>query len=198
MTTPLQKKSRLFISIPLPEFLKDALQECQEWLSSYPEMSKINNWIEPSNFHITLHFLGDIAQNKIPSLQEIVNQTAQKFPLSLIMKDIGTFEENELPNVLWVGIEKNNEQLKNIYQELAKKLQDLEIESEIDFKNTNFENYTPHVTLAYIRTDNETKKAIQERLKKILVGEIGTWESNQIELISSTHTRDGSIYKVIN
>lgn len=198
MTTPLQKKSRLFIAIPLPEFLKDALVECKEWLSSYPEMEAIKNWIEPSNFHITLHFLGDISQNKIPRLQEIVSQTAQKFPLSLTMKDIGTFEENELPTVLWVGIEKNNEQLKNIYQELAKKLENLEIDSEINFRNTNFENYTPHVTLAYIRTDNETKKAIQERLKKIMVGEIGTWESTQIELVSSTKTTNGSMYKVIN
>ncbi len=193
MTTPLQKKSRLFIAIPLPEFLKDALQECREWLSSYPEMKEIKNWIAPSNLHITLHFLGDISEKKIPYLQEIVNQTAQKLPLSLTMKDIGTFEENELPNSIWVGIEKN-EQLKTIHQELTKKLEDLEIELE----STSFENYNPHVTLAYIDANNETKKAIKERLKKILVGEIGVWENSKIELISSTKTTEGSVYKVIS
>ena len=193
MTTPLQKKYRLFIAIPLPEFLKEALQECQEWLSSYPEMKTIKNWIEPSNLHITLHFLGDIAESKIPYLQEIVNQTAKQFPLTLTMRDLGTFENNELPNVLWVGIDKN-ETLSNLYKEVAKKIEELDVELE----NTNFENYNPHVTLAYIRADDEAKKAIKERLKKILVGEIGVWESNEIELINSTKTKQGSVYKVIN
>ena len=193
MTTPLQKISRLFIAISLPEFIKDALQECREWLSSYPEMKTIQNWIEPSNLHITLHFLGNISHQKISQIQELVNQTAEKYTLLLTMKDIGTFEKNELPNVLWVGIDKN-EQLNNLYEELAKKLEELDIEIE----NTTAEDYIPHVTLAYLRTDDETKKIIKERLKKIIVGEIGVWQSNQIELISSTQTSEGSVYKVIS
>ncbi|WP_338761677.1 RNA 2',3'-cyclic phosphodiesterase [Bernardetia sp. ABR2-2B] len=193
MTTPLKKKSRLFIAIPLPQFLKEALQECQEWLSSYPEMKEIKNWIEPSKMHITLHFLGDISHQRISQIQEIVNQTAKEFPLTLTMKDIGTFEKNGLPYVLWVGINKN-ETLSNLYQEIAKKLEEIDVEVE----NTSAENYNPHVTLAYLRTDNEVKKAIKKRLKKILVGEIGVWDSNQIELISSTQTREGSVYKVIS
>jgi 2'-5' RNA ligase len=193
LTTPLQKTFRLFIAIPIPQFLKDALQECQEWLSSYPEMKSIKNWIEPSKMHITLHFLGDISHKKIPQLQEIINQTAKEFPLLLTMKDIGTFENNELPHVLWVGILKN-EMLSNLYEKLAQKLEDIGIEIE----NTNAENYMPHVTLAYIRTDDPTKKAIKERLQKIMVGEIGVWDSNEIELISSTQTKEGSVYKVIN
>lgn len=193
MTTPLQKTSRLFIAIPLPQFLKDALQECQEWLSSYPEMKEIKNWIEPSKMHITLHFLGEISHQKISQIQEVVNQTAKEFPLLLTMKDIGTFEKNELPQVLWVGILKN-EVLSNLYEKLAQKLEDIGV----DIENTKAENYTPHVTLAYLRTDDETKKAIKERLNKILVGEIGVWDSNEIELISSTQTEEGSVYKVIS
>lgn len=193
MTTPLQKTSRLFIAIPLPEFLKDALQECQEWLSSYPEMKSIKNWIEPSNMHITLHFLGEISHQKISQIQEVVNQTAKEFPLLLTMKDIGTFEKNELPHVLWVGILKNAA-LSNLYEKLAQKLEAIDVEIE----NTNAENYTPHVTLAYLRTDDQTKKAIKERLQKIMVGEIGVWDSNEIELISSTQTEEGSVYKVIS
>ncbi|WP_338789847.1 RNA 2',3'-cyclic phosphodiesterase [Bernardetia sp. MNP-M8] len=193
MTTPLQKTSRLFIAIPLPEFLKDALQECQEWLSSYPEMKEIKDWIEISKMHITLHFLGDVSHQKISQIQEIVSQIAKQAPLTLTMKDIGTFEKNELPYVLWVGILKN-EALSDLYEKLAQKLEEIDIEIE----NTNVENYNPHVTLAYIRTDDETKKAMKERLQKIIVGEIGVWESNKIELLSSTPTREGSVYKVIS
>ncbi|WP_338814745.1 RNA 2',3'-cyclic phosphodiesterase [Bernardetia sp. Wsw4-3y2] len=193
MTTPLQKTSRLFIAIPLPEFLKDALQECQEWLSSYPEMKEIKDWIEISKMHITLHFLGDVSHQKISQIQEIVSQIAKQAPLTLTMKDIGTFEKNELPYVLWVGILKN-EALSDLYEKLAQKLEEIDIEIE----NTNVENYNPHVTLAYIRTDDETKKAMKERLQKIIVGEIGVWDSNKIELLSSTPTREGSVYKVIS
>lgn len=193
MTTPIQKKTRLFIAIPLPKFLKEALQECQEWLSSYPEMKEVKNWIEPSKMHITLHFLGDISHQKISHIQEIVNQATKEFPLTLTMKDIGTFEQNELPNVLWVGIDKN-EALSNLYEKIAKELEKIDVEIE----NVSAENYNPHVTLAYIRTDDETKKAIKERLKKILVGEIGVWDSNEIELINSTQTEEGAVYKVIS
>jgi 2'-5' RNA ligase len=193
LTTPLQKTSRLFIAIPLPEFLKDALQECQEWLSSYPEMKAINNWIEPSNMHITLHFLGDISPQKISQIQKIIKETQAKFPLTLTMKEIGTFEDNNLPDVLWVGILKN-EALSNLYQKLAQQLESIDLKIE----NTNVESYNPHVALAYIRTDDETKKTIQERLKKIMVGEIGVWDSNEIELISSTQNKEDSVYKVIS
>lgn len=192
MTAPLQKTSRLFIAIPLPQFLKDALQECQEWLSSYPEMKSIKNWIEPSKMHITLHFLGDISYQKISQIQEVVNQTAKEFPLLLTMKDIGTFEKNELPDVLWVGILKN-EALSKLYEKLAQKLEAIDVEIE----NTDAKNYTPHVTLTNLRTDDKAKKAIKERLQKIMVGEIGVWDSNAIELISSTQTQEGSVYKVI-
>jgi len=192
LTAPLQKTSRLFIAIPLPQFLKDALQECQEWLSSYPEMKSIKNWIEPSKMHITLHFLGDISYQKISQIQEVVNQTAKEFPLLLTMKDIGTFEKNELPDVLWVGILKN-EALSKLYEKLAQKLEAIDVEIE----NTDAKNYTPHVTLTNLRTDDKAKKAIKERLQKIMVGEIGVWDSNAIELISSTQTQEGSVYKVI-
>ncbi|AFM04303.1 2'-5' RNA ligase [Bernardetia litoralis DSM 6794] len=191
MTPPLQKTSRLFIAIPLPQFLKEALQECQEWLSSYPEMKVIKNWVETSKMHITLHFLGDVSHQKISQIQEIVNQIAKEFPLTLTMKDFGTFRNNELPHVLWVGIDKN-EALANLHEKLAQKLEAIDLEIE------NSENYNPHVTLAYIRTNDEAKKAIKERLKKILVGEIGVWDSNEIELISSTQTQEGSVYKVIS
>jgi len=192
LTAPLQKTSRLFIAIPLPQFLKDALQECQEWLSSYPEMKSIKNWIEPSKMHITLHFLGDISYQKISQIQEVVNQTAKEFPLLLTMKDIGTFEKNELPDVLWVGILKN-EALSKLYEKLAQKLEAIDVEIE----NTDAKNYTPHATLTNLRTDDKAKKAIKERLQKIMVGEIGVWDSNAIELISSTQTQEGSVYKVI-
>lgn len=193
MTTPLQKNYRLFIAIPLPQFLKDALQECQEWLASYPEMKAINNWTEPSKMHITLHFLGEVSHQKIAQLQQIIKEAETKYPLTLTMKDLGTFEKNDLPYVLWVGILKN-EALSNLYQELAQKLEALDLKIE----NTNAQNYNPHITLAYLRTDDEAKKEIKERLKKIMVGEIGVWESNKIELISSTQTTEGAVYKVIN
>lgn len=173
--------------------MKEALQECQEWLSSYPEMKEVKNWIEPSKMHVTLHFLGDISHQKISHIQEIVNQATKEFPFTLTMKDIGTFEQNELPNVLWVGIDKN-EALSNLYEKIAKELEKIGVEIE----NVSAENYNPHVTLAYIRTDDETKKAIKERLKKILVGEIGVWDSNEIELINSTQTEEGAVYKVIS
>ena len=193
MTTPLQKTARLFIAIPIPQFLKDALQECQEWLSSYPEMKGIKNWIAPSKMHITLHFLGNISHQKISQLQEVVNQMIKEHPLLLTMKDIGTFDNNELPHVLWVGIVKN-EALSNLFEKLALQLEALDL----DIETNNAANYTPHITLAYICTDDKTKKAIKQRLQKIMVGEIGVWESQKIELVSSTQTREGSVYKVIN
>ncbi|WP_291720266.1 RNA 2',3'-cyclic phosphodiesterase [Bernardetia sp.] len=192
MTAPLQKTSRLFIAIPLPQFLQEALQECQEWLSSYPEMKPIKRWVEPSKMHITLHFLGETEHQKIESIQEIVNEITKDFELTLTMKNIGTFERNNLPHVLWVGIEKTKE-LSNLYEKIASELEKLDVQLE----NKEAQNYNPHVTLAYLKTDDEAKKIIKKRLEKIMVGEIGVWETSQLELISSTQTKDGSVYKVI-
>ena len=98
MTIPLQKKSRLFIAIPIPEFLKDALQECQEWLSSYPEMKAIENWIETSKMYIAV-------QNELVAAYNVLRDSRAQ---ALYGKSFSEMEAN-YKDVNWPG---NKEKLK--------------------------------------------------------------------------------------
>lgn len=129
---------RLFIAIPVPCTLL-----IRSLLKQLREMGTAIRTVDPSQFHITVKFLGDVPDEKVPQLKELVWQT-QEMPIDrLNLFGLGAFPRLERPEVIWIGVERNPSLI-----QLNKHLEDSC--AQLGFPRET-RSYSPHLTLARIK-----------------------------------------------
>jgi 2'-5' RNA ligase len=179
---------RSFIAIELPEDARAYLQQVQDNLKSVN--ASYAKWVNPDSIHLTLKFLGNVSIDKIASIEEPMQETAQAIdPFTLYFKETGAFPNLRNPRVVWVGLGGEIEKLQILQKSLESKLSALGFPPEA-------RPFTPHLTLARLR---ETA-TIHE--KQILGSKIAgaNMKSNLkikvriISLMRSQLTRAGAIY----
>ncbi|MFQ5636982.1 MAG: RNA 2',3'-cyclic phosphodiesterase [bacterium] len=93
---------RIFIAIEIPEPIKEKIAKLQEDLKAYQERV---SWTKPGNIHLTLKFLGNVEQSRIPAVAGAVNKIAEQTrPFSLHVQDVGVFPNIKRPRIIWVGV----------------------------------------------------------------------------------------------
>ena len=93
---------RLFLALNLLKKEKDRIYHAARPLreSKFPV-----RWVEPSRFHITLRFLGDVPEGRIESVEAAVGRVAATTaPLDLSLEGFGAFPMVRRPRVIWVGV----------------------------------------------------------------------------------------------
>lgn len=133
--TPSENRAtqRLFIAIVLPSAVQEVLRELPR---------KVNgiSWSRPEQWHLTLRFLGDVAEDQIdPLLTRLA--TIEVEPFILPIEGVGTFPPNRPPRVVWVGIGAGHPRL----FQLRQRVDDAVLAVGVDLDVRTFH---PHVTLA--------------------------------------------------
>ena len=132
--------------------------------------------VKKSNLHITLEFLGEVAEDVLQQLVEKSNCIqAESFEIKLTR--IGWWRK---PGVLWIGTHHIPKQLIHLVESIKQivKQQDLE---------TDKRSYEPHVTIA--------RKVKQVQLPKQSFDI--RWRANSFALIESKSTETGVMYRII-
>jgi 2'-5' RNA ligase len=63
-------------------------------------------WVDPELIHLTLKFLGDVDEDQIAGITEMVAQTAEKFEkFSIKVEKVSSF--GRPPRVVWIGIKES-------------------------------------------------------------------------------------------
>ena len=95
---------RTFIAIELEEEIKAHLAEVQ---AETQKLCRKGNYVPKDNFHITLHFLGEIEEDDIEYLQDAMYETARRNrPFTLTLDKIGFFPRGN-KGIMWAGLEKS-------------------------------------------------------------------------------------------
>ena len=94
------KTLRLFIALDFPKQICSKLFYLQDKIT--PDIAKIK-WVEEENFHITLKFLGEVNEDKIPAIKEKLSLIKFKDILSSINQS-GVFPSNSYIKVIWLGL----------------------------------------------------------------------------------------------
>ncbi len=98
------EKLRLFVAIPMPDTVRNAISGVQQELQRLVSHDAIR-WTKPGQFHLTLRFLGDVPGARVAALQEAVNAVcAGKPALSLRAQGVGFFPNARSPRVIWAGV----------------------------------------------------------------------------------------------
>src|SRR5579862_2627326 len=125
---------RLFVGIEFPPELKLRLSLLCTGVAGA-------RWIDPGNFHLTLRFIGEVAEDVAADVDEALALLKGR-PFSLQLAGTGVFGGHR-PNALWVGVERDPDLLK-----LRDKIEQALIRAGLAPEQRRF---APHVTLARLR-----------------------------------------------
>jgi len=143
-------------------------------------------WVDPANTHLTLKFLGETDEKKIPAIiQAIESAVAQSKPFTLKIAYTGIFGSRYDPKVIWFGIDKQDEPA-NLAQILFAGL--AKCGWEVDRQN-----FVPHLTIGRIK-ELQDKPLFQQIISKYNTVEIQDEYVTEIILYESILRREGPIY----
>ncbi|MFW5707502.1 MAG: RNA 2',3'-cyclic phosphodiesterase [Bacteroidota bacterium] len=179
---------RLFVAIKVvPEqTLLKALESIQQKLSA-----DSINWVKPDNLHITLKFLGDTPEKKIPSIIGALHKSTDTlYPSEFFVEGFGYFGNLRFPRVLWMGImERDQNNLEKVYAGVQKNLEPLGFPAEEHF-------FKPHLTIGRIKNISDT------RILRELEGIFSTLPFQKVpvdsfSLYESKLTPSGPVYSLV-
>ena len=137
-----QSPVRAFLAIPLGDIFAREIERALFLLR--PKIPGVK-WIEPPQFHLTLHFFGSIPSANIARIDASMAGIAPRFaPLVLSLDRLGGFPNLERPNILWLGVEKMAPGIVLFQKAVAEELEKLGFEIEK-------RPYHPHATIGRVK-----------------------------------------------
>lgn len=137
------RKLRLFIAVPLPAdiraqvaALSGNLQKGVQFTPNRP------SWSDPATTHLTLLFLGQTDEDKVPAITRALDRVGPQFaPLRIEVKRLGVFPNWRSPRVLWAGIRERSHQITDLQKAVERAMVNLGYVPEE-------KEFHPHLTLA--------------------------------------------------
>ena len=125
---------RLFVALPLPDALRDALASLAGGIAGA-------RWIPLQNMHLTLRFIGEVQSWQAQEIDDALAALRTRgFELSVA--GVGTFEREGRVTTLWAGVERN-ERLAHLQQKIETALQRAGLPPER-------RRFAPHISLARV------------------------------------------------
>lgn len=125
---------RLFIAINFEESTKNQINEIITYLQ--PKIKR-GRFVNPENLHLTLEFLGEIKEDKMSEIEEVMSTLA--FPeFTLSLTELSYFKTRK-GRLYWLGMEENDT-LQQLQYELHQKL----LEANFKLESRPF---LPHITI---------------------------------------------------
>jgi 2'-5' RNA ligase len=176
---------RTFIAIEIPDEIKAGLTEAQRSLRDSGAVDA--SWTRPEGIHLTLKFLGEVSETKVPDIMNGLRRAAEGIgPFRLEVIGMGTFPNPRNARVVWVGLSGDREKLSRLQAAVEETL------SGIGFERDE-RPFTPHLTLGrikYIRSRDKLLTALEEVKDVHLPG----FDVSTVSLMKSELRPSGAVY----
>lgn len=170
---------RLFLGVPIPKEVRETVAQVSEQLQIFLRRCSVS-WIAPENYHLTLHFLGEVEEEKIAELRRELSEGRypEAFPLQLV--SVGAFPSLEKAQTLF--LETTRPPFAQVLQERT-----AHVLENLGFR-ADHRKWHAHITLGRVRAPVEPIRAAQVHFHKDI------FRVDRFELIESTLTPEGSLY----
>ncbi|SDR29047.1 RNA 2',3'-cyclic phosphodiesterase [Natronobacterium texcoconense] len=178
---------RLFVSVDLPDELAEPVADLQE---EFSEASGLD-FTDPGQAHVTMKFLGDVGEDRLPVLESELEATvsdADVSPFTARFGGLGVFPTLEYISVLWLGVETGGEELTALHEAIEERTTAMGFDPEDH-------DFTPHVTLA--RMKHAGGKDLVQDLVRERDPTVGEMTVDEVRLTESTLTEDGPVYSTV-
>ena len=175
---------RCFTAIVLPEATRRMLARLG---GASVRQSKAVRWSTPDKLHITLKFLGQVADAQLPAVCDAVRAASSDIaPFSVRLAGLGCFPAPRNPRVLWCGIEDPAEGCARWVAAAEPLLADLGFKPEA-------RAYTPHITLARSKS-GEGNSILRRVLQDTAAPRTEELKVRQVVLFESRLDSSGACY----
>ncbi len=141
---------RLFIAVDLPDRSKKLIES--KIVQIKKETIQDIKWVDPENWHLTLKFLGEVAEEEVEKITSVIASTAVNFSkFTILLRGINAFPEPSHPRVFFIDILDKGRNLCKIHDELDTSL-------ELSGFNPDERQYKPHLTFARSRKNSNLNK----------------------------------------
>lgn len=179
---------RTFVAVDLDPPVKSSLLEL---ISRLSRKEADVRWVKKQGMHITLKFLGEVPETKIPNIINSIRSACNslnKFHISF--KGTGFFApQSGLPRVLWAGIDQSHD-LSTLHQRIEDEL------GKLGFPREK-RRFHPHLTLGRVKS-NKRMAAMLEVLDDLRDTNIGSMQVKRVTLFKSTLKPAGAEYDVLS
>jgi 2'-5' RNA ligase len=177
---------RLFVSVDL-DGLDEAFADVQD---SFAEASGLN-FTDPGQAHVTLKFLGDTDDDRIPALVDELETAVDEAgiePFTVEFGGLGVFPSLDYISVVWVGTRRGGDELAALHETIEERTTAMGFDAEDH-------EFTPHATLARMEHAGG-KELVQERVRTD-DPDVGTLAVEEVRLKESVLGPDGPTYSTV-
>ena len=177
---------RTFVSVSVPK----EIVNIQSMLKSTIEPKGVKvRWVMNGKMHLTLKFLGNTTQGSIDNLNEaLFNAVKSAKVINLSISGTGAFPVKGRPNVLWLGIKGDIDELKKLTVNINNSLEPLGF-------ITEKRDFLPHVTIARIKSNQKKIPNISNYLNTTFT-EL-PMKIVKISLVQSESFSKGTFYTIL-
>jgi len=179
---------RLFVALNLPAAERKRILKAS---LAFRERELPVRWIEADGYHLTLKFLGEIRQEHVTPIGEVLrNVAAENGRFSLELGGFGAFPTIRRPRVFWLGAEASPA-LRCLKQDVEWRLSELGFERET-------RAFHPHVTLG--RVNEEQGAGVFRGVDEIAASLLYTNSiaMKTLDLVRSERVAEGTRYTVLD
>jgi 2'-5' RNA ligase len=172
---------RLFTGIDLPEDVRERLERLLMHLRPCAHLK----WSAVYNLHVTLKFIGEWPEEKIPQLEAALRTMAPRKAIAAEVKGLGWFPNPHHPRVFWAGVHADDA-LPALVKEINQGLAPLGIPAEE-------RAFSAHLTLARIK-EPAPLQGLRSTIAQLESVEFGAFKADRFYLYRSQPGSAGSIY----
>lgn len=154
---------RTFVAILLDDSLRKSITEIIGKLSTSKAKVK---WVEPENVHVTLKFLGDVEEERLPEVYAACERAAAGVgPINLEMRSIDCFPNRKNPRIVWLGVERGAEAVKRLQGRVESEL------AQIGF-SADDKQFRAHLTIGRVKGKERLSMLgrLLDKEKNVLIG----------------------------
>lgn len=171
---------RVFVSLKIAEDVKEELKTICSDLAEEPEHYK---WESNEKIHLTLKFIGDVADNLIPPISNELEFVKTYPALDFSITKFGFFYRNGIAKILWAGL-KTDSTVYKLVKELNYRLEKFDIKIEK-------RKFKPHLTL--LRIKSTTNEDFINNFNNYVFENVN-FKADRIALVKSELFKEGAKY----
>jgi RNA 2',3'-cyclic 3'-phosphodiesterase len=145
-------------------------------------------WVRPANIHLTIVFMGEVDPDRLTGIEAALDPVCRgQNPFRVALKGTGVFPNRRRPNVIWIGLAGDVEEMSQFRDALQDPLASFGIEKEA-------RAFKPHLTLGRFRRGSPPGEGLDRALSKFADLESPVCALERLTLFRSDLKPDGPIY----